>query len=485
MKTRLNIIFFVFAMFFAFFQSMAQSPNAFNYQAVARDASGNILANHTLSIKISLHKDSETGDVDYSETFNVTTNDFGLFTLAIGQGIVVSGSFSSIDWKSYKYWLQVEMDPAGGSSYADMGTSQLLSVPYAMYAKSSVWKENANDAYITGKSVGIGTMSPAAVLHVNRNNDLTNGQIYVSQDGSGDASIGFKAGTVTWAIANDQSENNRFVIGNSYDASLNPKMIITTTGNTGFGTTNPTKLSRLHVASNTRYAGYFTTDSSSLSSYAIKCEFLGSGADGRGVVGISEPGDFLGVGGQFSANYIGLHASSSGTGNNSYYGVCASASTTGTSGTVYGVYGYTSGSSTTRYGVYCSGNGAYTGTWSSVSDIKFKKDIENYGSALNNIMKLRPVSYTMKTEEYPFMNFATGTQIGFIAQEVKEIFPTLVEQGKHPGEKKEDPQVEYLGMNYIGMVPILVAGMQEQQQQIELLKQQIEQLKQEINALKK
>ena len=114
---------------------MAQSPNAFNYQAVARDASGNILANHTLSIKISLHKDSETGDVDYSETFNVTTNDFGLFTLAIGQGIVVSGSFSSIDWKSYKYWLQVEMDPEGGSSYADMGTSQLLSVPYAMYAK--------------------------------------------------------------------------------------------------------------------------------------------------------------------------------------------------------------------------------------------------------------------------------------------------------------------------------------------------------------
>jgi len=76
-------------------------------------------------------------------------------------------------------------------------------------------------------------------------------------------------------------------------------------------------------------------------------------------------------------------------------------------------------------------------------------------------------------------------QIGFIAQEVKEIFPTLVEKGAHPGAEKEDAVVEYMGMNYIGMVPVLVAGMQEQQQQIELLKQQIELLKQEVELLKK
>ena len=161
------------------------------------------------------------------------------------------------------------------------------------------------------------------------------------------------------------------------------------------------------------------------------------------------------------------------------YGVKGHAqnSTTG-----YGVYGSASGC-TTGYGLYCSGNGAYTGTWTNVSDEKFKKNISDYNNALDNIMKLRPVTYEMKTEEYPFMNFEKGTQIGFIAQEMESIFPSLVVSGAHPGENENDPFIEYKGINYIGLTPILVKAIQEQQNIIEEQNEKIESLKKEINSI--
>jgi FtsZ-binding cell division protein ZapB len=115
----------------------AQSPEAFKYQAIARDAGGNVLANQSVSLKISILKTSDTGTPVYVETHTVTTNSFGLINLNIGTGTIVSGNFSGIDWANDKYYLKVEMDPTGGTSYQAMGTSQLLSVPYALYAKST------------------------------------------------------------------------------------------------------------------------------------------------------------------------------------------------------------------------------------------------------------------------------------------------------------------------------------------------------------
>jgi hypothetical protein len=115
----------------------AQSPEAFKYQAIARDAGGNVLANQSVSLKISILKTSDTGTPVYVETHTVTTNSFGLINLNIGTGTIVSGNFSGIDWANDKYYLKVEMDPVGGTSYQAMGTSQLLSVPYALYAKST------------------------------------------------------------------------------------------------------------------------------------------------------------------------------------------------------------------------------------------------------------------------------------------------------------------------------------------------------------
>ncbi len=116
--------------------SIAQAPRAFKYQAVARNTSGEVLANKSVSFRIGILSSSATGTAVYSETHTgKTTNAFGLVDLEIGKGIPVTGSFAGINWGAGDYFLKVEMDPNGGTSYQAMGTSQLLSVPYALYAR--------------------------------------------------------------------------------------------------------------------------------------------------------------------------------------------------------------------------------------------------------------------------------------------------------------------------------------------------------------
>ncbi|MFA5647019.1 MAG: hypothetical protein WC951_01805 [Bacteroidales bacterium] len=123
--------------------SLAQSQLGMNYQAVIRNAEGKIIANTKVGIQISILKESTTGEPVYTETFTPTTNEFGLINLVISKGQVVSGDYSSIDWSVADYFLKIELDAEGGTAYQEMGTSQLLSVPYANYAfnSASSWKD--------------------------------------------------------------------------------------------------------------------------------------------------------------------------------------------------------------------------------------------------------------------------------------------------------------------------------------------------------
>jgi hypothetical protein len=130
---------------------MAQVPQSFNYQAVVRDAGGNLIISQPVSVKISILQGSSTGIIVYSEKFSPTTNQFGLITLGVGTGTVLNGSFATINWSTGAYWLKIELDAAGGTSYTDMGSSQLLSVPFAMYAG------NSGTGGITGPTGAAGT----------------------------------------------------------------------------------------------------------------------------------------------------------------------------------------------------------------------------------------------------------------------------------------------------------------------------------------
>ncbi len=113
----------------------AQSPEKINFQGVARDNSGNILDNDLIGLRISIRSVSGSGTIVYRETHSVSTNAFGLFNIQIGGGSIVSGTLAGIDWAANNYYVETEMDPAGGSSYTSLGSQQLVSVPYALYAK--------------------------------------------------------------------------------------------------------------------------------------------------------------------------------------------------------------------------------------------------------------------------------------------------------------------------------------------------------------
>lgn len=208
--------------------AFAQVPQAFNYQSVARDASGNILASQTIGVKFSVRQGSSTGTIVYSETFTPATNQFGLFTAAIGQGAVVSGSFTSINWSTGNYWLQVQFDPAGGSSYTDMGTTQLLSVPYAMYAASS------GTSGATGPTGATGPSGPAGPTGATGATGATGGGTtgQNAYDAYGTGSISVTSSMTTFTVVPGLTQ--------TLTIPANCKVVIATTGSmvtTGTGTT--------------------------------------------------------------------------------------------------------------------------------------------------------------------------------------------------------------------------------------------------------
>ncbi len=115
----------------------AQIPQAFNYQAVVRNTSGQIVGNQTVNFRTTIRQGGISGNIVYQETHLDTTNEFGLSAFAIGNGTIVVGNFNLINWALGNYYLQIELDATGGNNFTDMGAQQLLSVPYALYAKSS------------------------------------------------------------------------------------------------------------------------------------------------------------------------------------------------------------------------------------------------------------------------------------------------------------------------------------------------------------
>ena len=132
MKKVIPVVFIMIASMATLF---GQAPHAINYQAVARDTTGAILTNQDISVRITILKDSVDGQALYQETHIIEVNSYGLINLAIGTGTVINGDFPLIEWDSSEHFLKVEIDPDAGSNYVDFGTTQLVSVPYALEAK--------------------------------------------------------------------------------------------------------------------------------------------------------------------------------------------------------------------------------------------------------------------------------------------------------------------------------------------------------------
>ena len=186
----------------------AQAPESFNYQAVARDANGTILSNQLVGLRISLLEGSPLGTAIYQESHSVATNDFGILTLNIGTGTLMTGNFATIEWGGDSHYIKVELDVSGGSNYVFMGTTQLVSVPYALYAKNAV---NVDDA----------DADPANELQVlTYSNDtlyLSNGNYVVLQDDVIDADADSNNEIQVLSFSNDTlylTNGNEIYLGN-------------------------------------------------------------------------------------------------------------------------------------------------------------------------------------------------------------------------------------------------------------------------------
>ncbi len=115
----------------------AQSPENMGYQAVMRNADNSLISNTVIGVKISILQGTLSGTVVYAETQTPTTDVNGLVSMVIGNGSIISGVFASIDWSNGPYFIKTETDPEGGTAYVITGASQLLSVPYALHAKTA------------------------------------------------------------------------------------------------------------------------------------------------------------------------------------------------------------------------------------------------------------------------------------------------------------------------------------------------------------
>jgi len=218
--------------------TFAQAPQAFNYQAVVRDADGNLLENQAVGIKISLLQGSATGQEIYTETHTTTTNQFGQVDLKIGTGTVLTGQFDTIAWSTGNYHLQLSVDLSGGANYQIMGTTQMLSVPYALYAdEGSGWEKTENGiGYFTG-NVGIGasTIDSNDRFHIKMANGKGSFR-FIDGNLSGGYTTRFKMDDTCLIIGHNSSSKSFSLTTND-----SKRLTILGNGNVGIGTTNPSQ----------------------------------------------------------------------------------------------------------------------------------------------------------------------------------------------------------------------------------------------------
>jgi hypothetical protein len=218
MKKFILIVF----LFISVYSNGQSVPQRLNYQAVARNSSGNILSNQALSIKIDI-LDTDLVTELYSERHVLTTNQFGLFTLLIGNGAVLSGQFSSIAWGSGSKHLRTSIDLTSGTNYQVMGITQLVSVPYALYSWKADSLKNASMSNVN-TSLGVSAFNARQQITGARNTSVGAQSLMSHTLGLDNSALGYGS------LASSTTSSRNTAIGSE---SLN--LLTTTTNNVAIG----------------------------------------------------------------------------------------------------------------------------------------------------------------------------------------------------------------------------------------------------------
>lgn len=316
--------------------AFAQVPQGIQYQGVARNAAGTPLGNAAISVRFDIHDGGTVGPVVYAETHGATTNNFGLFTLVIGSGSIVSGNFSTINWASGNKFLEVSIN---GTS---IGNMQFMSVPYALYA--------ANAGAINGSTGVTGVTGPTGATGLA-------GATGVTGITGATGATGATGPTGTFG-ATGSTGQTLFYNGTAWTPTFN---LFNNGTDVGIGTVAP--FTRLHVkenSSSTRFMGSFTefTVSAGDSGYAQAAAVLSS--SNLDAAAIAASADFTGTG---SGSVIGVVSSVKGGGSGVKGGYVAYVNPS--SGNAFGINAVASTSaSDTAFGVVGSaygGKGNYAG----------------------------------------------------------------------------------------------------------------------------
>lgn len=467
--------------------TLAQAPQQFSFQGVAKKADGKVVSSAVISIRLTIHSEAIGGTTVYQETHSTQTNPGGIFNIQIGGGNVVSGTFAAIPWKTFPHFLQLEMDPLGGSAYTDLGTTQMLSVPYAMQAKESTkW----NDGYPVVQKFEFGPdIDPN---DPNAPNDPDAPKYFLPAIGDGNRLIWYP-----WKGA--------FRVGESLNGKWEDSEIGSKSA--AFGGNNKAKGDfSIAVGLETAATGLasaaigFSAQATGNSSVALGKEVSASGpsstAVGEGVLSRFrgelaagmfnatpdvadplnlKPTDILfQIGNGTSAidrksGLTFLRNGNLGIGNNvmapEYLLDVGGRLRIRHNGTTSGIHfnnsqniehGFMGMKTDTQIGFFINnawrfwvdnaGNGALGGTLSQSSDRRLKRDFSPLASSLEKLAHLKGYHYYWKDKDRD-----QSLQTGLVAQEVEALFPELV---------KTDEK-GFKSLNYTGLIPHLIESVKE------------------------
>lgn len=502
--------------------AFAQVPQAFHYQAVARDANGEVKANATIGVRVQILQGSENGTAVYSETHQPQTSEIGSFTLEIGTGSS-SANFADINWTNGPHYLSLAVDMDGGTNYLDLGSSKLLSVPFALVAQQSVFPESVtlnsdNNALsfrlisegstrldpllVTAQTEGANTAISGTANPAPGNNNAQRGvQGFVIGDGSGT-----QIGVLGSAYNLDGTGEPRYgLYGQAASKSVQNIGMFSVAAGEGNGDIQPDPSSGTLGSVNAGAVG-FATGNLNFNLGVRGRAYGGAGArENVGVQGHSEA--------NASGRNIGVQAfsSQSQTLNIGYLGsVGFNGNTPENVGMV--LYVRRGGQRSVGAEIHAdqailtygdaeiNGDISYSGSLSQTSDFRLKENIRSLNSGLDVILQLNPTSYTYKWNNNGMgMSLSRGQHYGLIAQDVEAILPALVTNRVHryettdvesesmvPGAsgQKITKEFEYKSLNYTELIPFLIKAVQEQQNMLEEQRLLIEQLRKELSSIK-